>query len=63
MASLRKPGPSQATSSQQRAFRTALRITITIPWLLYEQLCQASAKQGRSLSNLAARWLNPFRQS
>jgi hypothetical protein len=39
------------------AFRKPIRITITIPWVVYEKLLNTSALQGRSLSNLAAHWL------
>jgi hypothetical protein len=34
-----------------------MRVTITIPWVVYEKLLNTSALQGRSLSNLAAHWL------
>jgi hypothetical protein len=33
------------------------RVTITVPYRLYEVLLQESAHQGRSLSNLASYWL------
>ena len=36
------------------AFRTPLRLTITIPYGTYEQLLERSDQQGRSLSSLAA---------
>ena len=39
------------------AFRRPQRLTITVSWHLYETLMQQSGRQGRSLSNLAAYWL------
>jgi hypothetical protein len=38
-------------------FRKPQRITITVPWQLYQQLSLHSDRQGRSLSNLACFWL------
>lgn len=37
--------------------RRPLRITITVSWSVYAALVAASDQQGRSLSNLAAYWL------
>ncbi|MEB3235279.1 MAG: hypothetical protein VKM98_07615 [Cyanobacteriota bacterium] len=47
---------SSALFEQTRsaAFRTPRRISITIPWELYETLVTRSNREGRSLSNLAA---------
>ena len=39
------------------ASRKPQRITITLPWSLYQALLEASDAQGRSLSNMAAYWL------
>ena len=38
-------------------FRSSQRLTITVPWNLYDTLVQRSDQQGRSLSNLACYWL------
>lgn len=35
-------------------FRKPRRITITLPYLAYEQLVERSLREGRSISNLAA---------
>ena len=43
--------------SRAIATRRPQRITITVPWSLYNALVQASDLQGRSLSNLACYWL------
>lgn len=37
--------------------RKPQRVTITVPWTLYNRLIQESSLQGRSLSNLACHWL------
>jgi hypothetical protein len=37
--------------------RRPQRITITVPWQLYQRLIDISDAQGRSLSNLACYWL------
>ena len=37
--------------------RKPQRITITVSWSLYQSLLDASDEQGRSLSNIAAYWL------
>jgi hypothetical protein len=37
--------------------RRPQRITITVPWSIYQSLITASNEQGRSLSNTAAYWL------
>jgi hypothetical protein len=39
------------------ATRCPQRITITVPWQLYQRLIEISDQQGRSLSNLACFWL------
>jgi hypothetical protein len=39
------------------ATRRPQRITITVPWQLYQRLMDVSDQQGRSLSNLACYWL------
>jgi len=36
------------------SFRTPRRITITVPYQLYQRLVEQSDREGRSLSNLAA---------
>jgi hypothetical protein len=36
------------------AIRSPRRITITVPYQLYERLVERSNREGRSLSNLAA---------
>ena len=37
--------------------RKPQRITITVSWSLYQALLDTSDEQGRSLSNIAAYWL------
>lgn len=37
--------------------RKPQRLTITVSWSVYQELLNASDAQGRSLSNLAAYWL------
>ena len=37
--------------------RKPQRITITVSWSLYQSLLDTSDEQGRSLSNIAAYWL------
>ena len=49
-AELLTPAPRAGTRRPQR-------ITITVPWQLYQRLIQISDQQGRSLSNLACYWL------
>ncbi len=39
------------------AIRKPQRMTITVPWALYERMLKQSDVQGRSLSNLACHWL------
>ena len=40
-----------------RHTRKPQRITITVSWALYQSLIDTSDEQGRSLSNIAAYWL------
>lgn len=40
-----------------RSTRKPQRITITVSWALYQSLIDTSDEQGRSLSNIAAYWL------
>ena len=39
------------------ASRKPQRVTITVPWSTYQTLIKESDEQGRSLSNMAAYWL------
>jgi hypothetical protein len=49
---------SQSTSIAARInTRKPQRITITVTWSLYQSLLDTSDEQGRSLSNIAAYWL------
>ena len=49
---------SQSTSIAARInTRKPQRITITVSWSLYQSLLDTSDEQGRSLSNIAAYWL------
>ena len=38
----------------RRKFRSPKRLTITIPYILHEQLVKKAQKDGRSVSNLCA---------
>lgn len=46
-----------ALSGLERCMRKPQRLTITVPWKLYQQLLACSDREGRSLSNLASYWL------
>ena len=52
--------PDQSLTSQgqqqhpNRVFRSPRRVTITLPYNVYEHLLAKSDEEGRSLSNLAA---------
>lgn len=46
-----------ADAANGYSFRKPQRLTITVPWNLYDILVQRSDQQGRSLSNLACYWL------
>jgi hypothetical protein len=37
--------------------RKPQRVSVTVPWRLYETLLSVSDQQGRSISNLACYWL------
>lgn len=50
------PKPRRLGASQPGS-RKPQRISITIPWSVYEALVKESARQGRSLSNLASFWM------
>jgi hypothetical protein len=50
-------GGNLTDSSGAYSFRKPQRLTITVPWNLYDILVQRSDQQGRSLSNLACYWL------
>lgn len=43
--------------SRPSYLRKPQRITITVPWKLYQTLIEQSNLQGRSLSNLACHWM------
>jgi hypothetical protein len=47
----------QASPMHGISNRRPQRITITVPWSIYQSLNTASNEQGRSLSNTAAYWL------
>jgi hypothetical protein len=49
--------PSTLSRPLSATFRAPKRISITIPFVLYEYLLAASDDQGRSLSNYAAHLL------
>ena len=49
--------PDSAPMALKLNTRKPQRITITISWSLYQSLLDASDEQGRSLSNIAAYWL------
>jgi hypothetical protein len=48
---------TKASPSVGIASRKPQRITITVPWSIYQSLIATSDEQGRSLSNTAAYWL------
>ena len=48
---------NQASPSLVLASRKPQRVTITVPWSTYQTLIKESDEQGRSLSNMAAYWL------
>jgi hypothetical protein len=48
---------NQAPESLAIASRKPQRLTITVPWSIYQSLVETSSEQGRSLSNTAAYWL------
>lgn len=48
---------NQAAPSLALASRKPQRVTITVPWSTYQTLIKESDEQGRSLSNMAAYWL------
>jgi len=37
--------------------RKPQRISVTVPWALYQSMVEISTAEGRSLSNMAAHWL------
>jgi len=43
--------------------RKPQRISITVPWALYSSMRVASKAEGRSLSNIAAHWLECHHQA
>ena len=49
--------PDSAPMALKLNTRKPQRITITVSWSLYQSLLDASDEQGRSLSNIAAYWL------
>jgi hypothetical protein len=46
-----------STTPANYSTRKPQRVTITVPYRVYEALVQESDDQGRSLSNLASVWL------
>ena len=50
------PGKTELTPAHYST-RKPQRVTITVPYQVYEALVQESDYQGRSLSNLASVWL------
>jgi hypothetical protein len=52
-----------ASTKHQAMMRKPRRITITLPWSLYQTLVLESSLQGRSLSNLASFWLERYWES
>jgi len=48
---------NQGSPSLALASRKPQRVTITVPWSTYQRLIKESDEQGRSLSNMAAYWL------
>jgi CopG-like RHH_1 or ribbon-helix-helix domain, RHH_5 len=55
--SLGRIEPRRQEQVRQMALRKPQRVSITLPWKLYELLLSISDRQGRSLSNLACYWL------
>jgi hypothetical protein len=53
---MQQPTP-QALSAMPPAFRTPKRLTITLPYGVYQALMALSDDEGRSMSNLAAFFL------
>jgi hypothetical protein len=52
------PSPTTpSTTPANYSTRKPQRVTITVPYRVYEALVQESDDQGRSLSNLASVWL------
>jgi hypothetical protein len=49
--------PDSAPMPLKLNTRKPQRITITVSWSLYQSLLDTSDEQGRSLSNIAAYWL------
>jgi len=49
--------PDSAPMALKLNTRKPQRITITVSWSLYQSLLDTSDEQGRSLSNIAAYWL------
>jgi len=49
--------PQSASMALKLNTRKPQRITITVYWSLYQALLDTSDEQGRSLSNIAAYWL------
>jgi hypothetical protein len=50
-------GSAGSVLADRLCTRKPQRITITVSWSVFEALQSASDQQGRSLSNLAAYWL------
>lgn len=50
-------GPIISYRRSVSAMRKPQRLTITVPWRLYQELIQQSNEEGRSLSSLASYWL------
>ena len=55
--SLSRSSRPRSATNESTCFRKPQRITITVPWQLYQQLSLHCDLQGRSLSNLACFWL------
>lgn len=47
----------------QAMMRKPQRITITLPWSVYQALIEESTRQGRSMSNLACFWMERYYSS
>lgn len=52
-----------ASARYQVMMRKPRRITITLPWSLYQVLLEESSRQGRSMSNMACFWLERYHVS
>jgi hypothetical protein len=62
-ASIQLAAEGQARPARAKRMNRGTRISITIPLEMQEWMAQESAKQGRSLSNLASFWVKQKAES